>query len=115
MAVGLCIRYRRTPRIDVADPAVVGQHARLICRLATVASARVVVAPSAAAAPLRLQDRRERRNRYRDDKSFSHVSAPQKPYLIPNCMIRGSPVIVVIRPNVPEAKLLFGSPQLKVL
>ena len=34
---------------------------------------------------------------------------------MPNCMIRGSPVIVVIRPNVPVAKLLFGSPQLKVL
>src|ERR1044071_3398236 len=30
-------------------------------------------------------------------------------------MMRGSPVIVVIRPKVPVAKLLFGRPQLKVL
>jgi len=29
---------------------------------------------------------------------------------MPNCMMRGSPVSVVIRPNVPEAKLLFGCP-----
>jgi len=34
---------------------------------------------------------------------------------MPNCMMRGSPVIVVIRPNVPAEKLLFGNPQLKVL
>jgi hypothetical protein len=34
---------------------------------------------------------------------------------MPNCMMRGSPVMVVIRPNVPDPKLAFGRPQLKVL
>ena len=29
--------------------------------------------------------------------------------------MRGSPVSDVIRPNVPDAKLVFGKPQLKVL
>src|SRR5688572_27387608 len=39
----------------------------------------------------------------------------QKPYLIPNCMMRGSPVCVVIRPNVPASRLVAGLPQLKLL
>jgi hypothetical protein len=39
----------------------------------------------------------------------------QKPYLRPNCTIRGVPVIDVIRPNVPALKLVTGFPQLNVL
>src|SRR6185436_463823 len=38
----------------------------------------------------------------------------QKPYLIPNCMMRGSPADVVMRPNVPAVKFRLGLPQLKL-
>src|SRR4030095_10138982 len=74
MGVNLRIRGRRAARVDISPSAVVGEHAGLVGRLATVTAARVVVATSAApAAALRLQHCRECGNRYSDDKSSSHV------------------------------------------
>ena len=37
----------------------------------------------------------------------------QKSYFTPNCMMRGRPACVVMRPNVPALRFVSGSPQLK--